>query len=471
MPTSPQDRAPAARALARAALLVLLASACAPDPRDAPRPHVIVWLMDTLRADHLSCYGYARPTSPRLDALAAGGVLFEQAHVHSNWTQPSVASLLSARYPLAHAADFSTRIPEDAELAAEWFGRHGYETAGFTTTVAVARRFGFAQGFETYGELDALRPMRERERRAGADYDAERLVDAATAWLDRRPPDARPFFLYLHGVDTHEPYEPHPGYPAFGARYDGPLDGSVQVQARIKRGEIVPTPEDVQHLVDLYDGEIAYADAQLGRLVDALETRGLLEDVLLVVLSDHGQEFFERGETGHGHGNLLGELTHVPLVMHWPRGLPAGVRVPGLVRGIDVVPTLLALCGLPALPDADGRALVERVRAGGGADARADDPVFVQRARRDGPVFAVRTGDWVLVETEGVSAPVLYDAEPDAPDAGPVRGQAQVEAALAEPLARWRALLEAREAAREGGEGVPLDEPTRRALEELGYLR
>jgi len=443
--------------------LVLLAPACADEP--AGPPHVVVWMVDTLRADHLSCYGYERETSPRLDALAARGVLFEEMHAHSNWTQPSVASILSGTYPMSQAGDFTTALPDEVLLAAEWYARHGYRTAGFTTTVAVARRFGFGQGFEVYEELDLLEPMRARKRRAGSAYDAERVVTAALGWLDRRAPgDESPVFLYLHTVDPHEPYEPHPGGASFGEPYDGPVDGSIETQVRIKRGELVPSARDVQHLIDLYDGEIAYSDAQLGRLVDGLAERDLLDDVLLVVVSDHGQEFFEHGATGHGHESLFGELTHVPLVLHWPDGLRGGVRVPGLARGVDVLPTLLELCGLPPLPHADGVSLLARIREQQPADA----PVLVRRAKGRGERLAVRTPRWLLVEQGEARAPTLFRAEgPTAESgaAGPPDGR------LVDLLEAWRSLIEVREAALGERADVPLDDETRRELEALGYVR
>ena len=382
------------------ACLGVLAGGCA---REAPaRPNVIVWLVDTLRADHLHAYGAARQTSPTLDGLAGGGVLFEQVHAHANWTQPSVASILSGRYPLPSGGEFASRVPEGLTLAAEWYRDHGYATAGLTTTVATAAQFGFAQGCDDYEELDLMLDVRARTQRSAAVYGADALVGAALRWIDGRGrraggggtaggdgadgsegsderdgnngnvggsvDGAAPFFLSLHSVDPHAPYTGRADEPRFAGAYGGPIDGSVASLVKADKGGYAWTDADRQHVVDLYDEDVRFNDRQLGVLCAELERRGLLQDTLLVIVADHGEEFWEHGRLGHGHESLHAELTHIPLVMSWPAGLPAGRRVAGLARAIDILPTLAELCGLPPVPGVDGRSLVGVVRGENGED-------------------------------------------------------------------------------------------------------
>ncbi|GJM22943.1 MAG: hypothetical protein DHS20C15_28580 [Planctomycetota bacterium] len=455
------------------AALVLCTSlvACGPTQERAARrpPNVIVWLVDTLRADHLSCYGYERDTSPQLDALAAQGVLFENAHVNSNWTQPSVVSLLSGRAPPIFESDYSSTIPEGLTLLPEWLRFHGWRTAGFTITAATASHFGFDKGFGEYVELDADLDFTVRTRRSGPEFDADRVVAAALDWIDTRA--AAPFFLSLHSVDPHAPYEAHVGEVAYtDPTYAGPQDGSLtQLDAAFeeRRGF---SAADRRQLIDLYDGEIRYSDTQLGALVAGLRARDLFDNTLLVVVSDHGEEFWDHRTHGHGHRNLHAELTHVPLVMSWPDGLPAGLRVPGLMRGIDLTPTLVHALGLPALPDAEGESVLLRARAGQGLASRRA-LLFADRAKREHGLLAVRSDD-LLLHADPERATELFDLEADPAaqhDLGAER-PAELER-FSDTLHTWRDGRDARRAALElGRASVELDEAQAASLRAMGYL-
>jgi len=380
---------------------------------DAPgkTPNVLIWMVDTLRADHLGCYGYERPTSPNFDALAADGVLFRAAHVHSNWTQPSVASLLSGRYPLPFDEDFTAKVPDEVNMAAEWFSQAGYETAGFTTTVATAAWYGFAQGYDVYEETDVLLDGSSRKNRQSAVHKADHLVGTALRWLDDRADAERPFFLYLHSVDPHAPYESHEGLPSFTGQYDGPMDGSVQQLAWGLMTGYRNTAADLTHLIDLYDDDVRFNDHWFGELRAALTERGLDRNTLIVVVSDHGEEFGDRGALGHGHANLHRELTHVPLIMAWPGTLPAGRAIDALVRGVDVLPTLLELAGVPAIPAADGRSLAVPMLAGG--EPLAGEGLFADRAKSDPGFTALRTPDWLLQMDAAERTTALFDLRAD----------------------------------------------------------
>ncbi len=440
----------------------LAASGCAPTTTELEaqaRPHVVIWLVDTLRADHLGCYGYERPTSPHLDALARNGVRFANLHVHANWTMPSVASLLSGMAPDIYPESWTTRVPDDLALAAERFGEGGYETAGFTATVATAAFFGFDQGYDTYVELDGELSLSERKMRAGRAFDADTLVEAGLEWLDARD-DERPFFLTLHSIDPHAPYAPPAEFDRWTKSYDGTIDGSVASLRGLAARDI--TPRDRAHLLALYDGEVAFNDHALGMLVAGLEARGIAEQTLLVVVSDHGEEFGDRGGYGHAHRNLHRELTHVPWVLHWPVGLAPDVVVEQLVGGMDVLPTLLDACGFE-VDGMDGRSVLDLVR--GTSMSPAD--VYAFRAKQPGDIAAVRTDTHLYHWDERGQRTGLFDLAADTDEHRDMRtGAPALATQLDTRLTTW---LGERAARRRPPAATP-DGATREALIDLGYL-
>ncbi|RKY21344.1 MAG: hypothetical protein DRQ55_04635 [Planctomycetota bacterium] len=500
--TVPRAYAPRVLRWACATLLPLALCACAPTADERPerperpeppeRPHILIWMVDTLRADHLGCYGYGRPTSPNMDALAAEGVLFEQAHVHTNWTLPSVTSLLTGCYPPVFAADFSVAVPAELVMAQQWFGQHGYQTAGMTITLATAGAFGFSRGFDQYRELDAEASPHARRLRQGPEFDADRVVDAALTWLDDERDAARPFLLYLHTVDPHVPYEAH-GEPARdvnaaepGVTADsdadadagdaspqhGPdvVDGSTEARRDGLRSGRSFTRRDRQQLLELYDQELAFNDGEFGRLLEGLTQRGLAEDTLVVLVSDHGEEFWDRRAHGHGHRNLHAELTHVPLILRWPAGLPAGARVDGLMLGIDLAPTLVQLAGLPPLPGADGSSVADVARAGGSLAGRGQI-LFAHRAKQGRDVMAVRSERLLYhLDPQGTTSG-LYDLQADPGAMHDLRAEQPERAAgPREALRNWldsRRLVEGRWQAERD---VVIDEQQAEALRAMGYL-
>jgi len=342
-----------------------LALACLPQiavrvarPDAAGRPSVVVVLLDTLRLDHVGWGGSPLPTTPRLDALARKGVHFTQAIPQSSWTKPSVASLLTGLIPSRHLAvgrpgvGYYPVLPEDRRTLAEAFAVAGYRTAAISTNPNIAWLFGFQQGFEDWME--------------DASWDARRVAAAARDWVGARDGE-QPFFLYLHFNDAHYPYEAPEG---FQGRFDhtgrtAVLNGTTEREFREGSREF--TPEDVEHLRLAYAEEVAFLDEVVGALVeDLLASR---DDLVVVLASDHGEEFLEHGDLGHGH-TLYDELLRVPLQVAWSptlgreKGLVPG-RVESQVRLVDVLPTLLDLAGLawPArAPSLDGESLLSALR-------------------------------------------------------------------------------------------------------------
>jgi len=468
---------------------LLALTACSPDPGPTPsggtppggkpldgtgetpaaqRPNVAIWLVDTLRADRTSAYGHERDTTPVLSELAANGVRFDEFHVNANWTAPSILALLTGMYPVAFGAGERLRAPRQMTMAAEWFWEQGYHTAAFTQSTMTARTSGHPDGYDDFEDAIGYHP---RSHPDAHNLASEHLVNAVEDWLVERDDEGRPFFLYMHTLDPHIPLGEHEGFPSFvDPSYDGPWSGDVPTLRTAREEDWVPDDDDVQHLLDLYDTEVRYADAQLGRLVEALRAAGELDDTLLVIVSDHGEEFFERGARGHAHNNLFRELSHVPLVLHWPAGLEAGTVVDATVRGIDLMPTLLELAGVEALPEVDGRSVAVAVLGRGELE-----PVPVRMARyTTGPnaYAGILTRDFLAVRRDShpraslrlfADASGLEEFE---------RGSAE-RAAFTDPatelLDGWTALRAEREA-RFPAEEETLTDEVRARLEELGYL-
>jgi arylsulfatase A-like enzyme len=286
--------------------------------RQAERPNVIVYLVDTLRPDHLGVYGYERDTSPNLDAFARDAVVFENAYSPSSWTRPATASLMTGLSPLRHRAIGRLDVlGSKHELLSEHLRAAGYRTLGLVTNPNVIALWGFDRGFESYQDIDSS------SRGTRADTVIDRVLEALRAL-----PAEEPVFLYIHTLDPHAPYFPPPPYD---------------------RKFSVPGAERIAR----YDGEIAFGDVHFGRLLDHLRERQQYDDALIVFLSDHGEELQDHSGTGHGH-TLFEEVVRVPLLIKLPNGEHAGARARSPVTLMDVLPTVLAAVGLSVPQGLDG---------------------------------------------------------------------------------------------------------------------
>jgi arylsulfatase A-like enzyme len=340
-------------------------SASKPSP-----PNVVFVSLDTLRADRLSLYGNPRPTSPQIDRWArARGVVFENTVAPSPWTLPSHASMFTGLDALRHGVNHGYPVPRSFKVMADVFRGAGYSTAAVTGGAYVSAEYGFDRGFDSFYS----------HRGWDDDDEMQAGVDRCIAWLQRRA--GQPFLLFLHTYAIHTPYHARQPYftnltgaaappalyvpaPVQPARDDG-----FQVRLRLFKAGGAVEPSDLAVLSGLYDSSIAYADAQLGRLLSALEALGLDRRTVVVVTSDHGEALGERGLASHAYlydFNLL-----VPLVIALPDGRGAGRRIAAQVRSVDILPTLLELAGLPALPGIDGASLVPLIE--GKAEARERD--------------------------------------------------------------------------------------------------
>ena len=322
-------------------------------------PNVVLISVDTVRADHLGCYGYFRPVSPAIDKFASGAVRFENAFTQASWTLPSHMTVMTSQYPSVHCViDRGLSLPDQATMLAEVLSEEGYHTAAFVTWIYVGEAFGFDQGFDEFHELIDRSGQRVLSGRGA--FSAERTTDAVIARLEETLP--QPFFLFVHYFDPHMHYTPPPPYDTlFDPDYTGEACGERGwLQPYIKTLQIDPAvidPRDRAHVEALYDGELCYTDAHLGRLFEAIDTQVELDSCMVVFMSDHGEEFNDHGSM-EGHGwTLYDEIIHVPLIFRMPGPGRPGTVIEDLVGLIDIGPTILQALGVAAPASFQGRSL------------------------------------------------------------------------------------------------------------------
>jgi choline-sulfatase len=401
--------------------------------RTAPRPlNVVIVTLDTTRADRLGAYGYPRAETPNLDALAGRGTLFREAYAHVPLTLPSHASLMTGLLPTRHGVrDNGTFVvPRELAMVTERFRDAGYHTGAFVSAFVLDRRFGLARGFDRYDDdvpgQDAAKAGDPSERSVRA----EATVDRAIHWLGAG--DARPRFMWVHLYDPHAPYE-------------------------------APEPFAGRHPDAPYDGEIAYTDAQIGRLLQALEGSGSRAPWLVVVVGDHGEGLGDHEEMTHGYF-VYGNTQRVPLIISLPGHVPAARTVDGVVRVVDIAPTVLEIAGLPPLPGADGRSLVRLMAGSASGDA---GPAYLESFHPRiwwgaQELLALRTGRWLFVEAP---RPELYDVAADPAE--------RVNVATTHPRELETLTTLLKDYARAGAPASPratLDPAAEARLRSLGYL-
>ena len=416
------------RSILAVALLVAGAAAYWLSRPRVPRIRRVVLIsVDTLRPDHLGAYGYSRPTSPAFDALAARGVLFEDASSPAPWTLPAHATLLTGLYPGRHGLKAHDRyLPPELETLATRLGRNGWVTAAVVNSHNLSARFGLDRGFQEFRYVEEDVARREPERA---------IVDQALAWLKRHR-DAR-LFLFVHSYDVHSDYASLPALErAFDTSPPGRADGTTRQLTAFREGRARLAAADAKHLVDLYDAGIRQFDDELARLVDGMRQERLLDDALVIVTSDHGEEFFEHGGVLHGRTQYE-EVLRVPLVFVGP-ALPSGLRVAAPVSLLDVLPTTLALVGVPSPEVADGEDLRPLLR-GAGPRRLLLRPLFGEadhNNREPDMLRSLRQGRLKLHLDRSTGALRLYDLADDPGE------RLDVAAARADAIVPLRELLD-----------------------------
>ncbi|MFN7986544.1 MAG: sulfatase-like hydrolase/transferase [Thermoanaerobaculia bacterium] len=425
-----------------AALTLLLAAAlggpaaCRGTRRGADRPNVLLVTIDTTRADRLGCYGFTLARTPNLDRLAREGVRFTDAIAVAPITLPSHSSILTGLLPPAHGVrdNGSYALGAGAVTLAERLKAAGYATHALVSAIVLNRRYGLDQGFDSYDDdlwtEDAPKLFLIRDR------PARKTADRLLEWLDgwKRGGREKPFFAWVHFFDPHQPYTPE--------AQDRPL---------------APTP---------YDAEIAGVDRALGRILERLRADGLLDDTVVVATADHGESLGEHGEKTHAVF-VYDATVHVPLLVRYPRLVPQGKLYEGPASSVDIVPTLLALLGLPGGGETEGANLLPALRGEAPPPARPQysESLLSEVGFGMAPLHAVRSGGFKYVRAP---RPELYDLAADPKELANIFEKDRRRAALLDDLLQSTMDASARKAV--AAEASPMSKETMEALRSLGYL-
>lgn len=423
-------------------------------------PNIVLISIDSLRADHLHSYGYARQTSPNIDALASSGAVFETVISPTSWTLPAHMTLMTSLAPEEHGVITNRlRLGANVDTLPMRLQRAGYTTAGFVSATYLDGLYGFSRGFDEYDDYTLLRVAGEKSRAAVTSQQvAQRAINFLHQHSDTR--DARPFFLFLHFFDVHYNYNPpQPFARMFDGSYAGHATGDVDM---VREGM---SSRDLNHVVALYDGEIAWVDANIGNILATLHRLGIDDNTIVAITADHGEEFLEHGQAAH-YKTLYDEVLRVPLVIHYPGHVVAGRRLQGQVRLMDVAPTLLALAGLPVAKPHSGtgaRSLACLMTSPGPRSA----PVLPAFGDLRGEVASVRTGGAKLIRNLRTHREEFYDLASDPGertnlDALPKTQRDQLRIILD----RWRST-----ANNPSNAQADLDEEEKASLRSLGYMQ
>lgn len=419
--------------------------------------NLIVISVDTLRADMLSCYGYDRPTSPTIDGVAQEGVLFEDVSATAPWTLPSHASIFTGLYPNRHGVKSrSQSLPEDVETLAEIFAEHGFATSAIVNFPYLGERYGLHRGFDhfEYMEPTARLPQPSRIRHHAEEWLAQNSLE--------------PFFLFVHFFDAHSSYTSRRRWEELFVRpSESVADGTSEQLIQIRAANISLSDSDVSHLIDLYVSGIYQVDNQISKFLKFLDSKQLGDNTVIVITSDHGEEFFEHGSVLHGRTQFK-EVLSVPLIIRGP-GIPRGRRISDPVSLVDIAPTLVSLFGLSTDVSFDGLDLGHFFEEKA-AEKQPDRFLFGEAAAhklgRDDITRSVRYGRHKLIFNEETLEAHLYDLKADPLETIDI---SQSSPAVFELL--MKRLENFMKLERIEGEGLPpLSLEEAELLREMGYL-
>jgi arylsulfatase A-like enzyme len=455
------------------------------------KPNVILLTIDTLRADILNCYGYNTPLTPNIDRLAASGIRFEQAISGGSWTQAAFPVIMTSSYAAMYGGCLG-RLASERPSPVETLAGHGYKTGGFSTNPHLSRTTGYDRGFHHFSDLvpaeadPRLRRIKggqhllrnplfhyglgligNRMRPARLYSSAAEVTDNVFDWLERVEP---PFFGWVHYMDMHWPYHleetlTHPRDIAQAWQDLALMHGRSNFNGN---GPITATQRN--HFVGLYEQSLQYLDAQIGRLMGHLDSLGYGSNTTVILLADHGEEFLDHGRWGHWESNLYDEILRAPLIIRLPDQPRArGQVIRRQVRLLDLMPTILDLCGCPLPSDLMGVSLVPLWTQ---REAEYTVETAISEMRRDPwHRIAVRTEAFKYIwDSKRPNQPDLYDLRADPAEKQNVSGQYPQE------VSRFQAQVEAhlrRVAETEPSTAAPeleLDEEVTRRLRDLGYL-
>jgi arylsulfatase A-like enzyme len=414
------------------------------------KPNILLIVLDTARADHFSCYGYKRETTPNLDKFASGGVLFKNAISASSWTLPSHASIFTGKYPSEHGANYKSPYLDQSNVTlAEIVNEHGWYTLGFTGNSWISKKVGMTQGFSFFDEdvdrigflsnATQLRHLKLTKKMIREGYDdmipykryifpngyrkADEFLPAIIKKLKYRSTD-RPFFLFINFNDPHTPYEPPKNFRMFvekGRRFGFRVEFSNLAGKRDRKsGKFHLSKDFYRHLNDLYDGEVRFVDHYLGKLFAGLKELELWENTVIIVTADHGESIGEHGLWDHGH-SLYIEQVSVPLIISYPAKFNGGIAVEALVETVDIFPTVLDLVGLNTETYISGRSLrgylqaesKEEKKEGKAISEIFEDPFYARNIvafKQD--LKSIRDGNETFISSSQ-GAKEYYDRFPD----------------------------------------------------------
>ena len=422
-------------------------------------PNIILISIDALRADHLSCYGYHRNTSPNIDRLAGQGVLFKNAFSQATWTLPSHASIFLSQYVWRHKVDhYKKRLGNSVATLAEILKDRNYATAAFTGGAGVSSRYGFNRGFEIY---------RDGAPGNNKHYGIASYIDKLSGWLESVR--NKKFFLFIHTYDVHSPY--NPPLPYFDLYTKGRCEGK---HLRMSKG-IMPwkldvsklTPEEINYIMAVYDGAINYVDDQLGKIFDKLDQLDIDDNTIIIFTADHGEAFKEHGKLQHS-GKPHIELVHVPLIMKGP-GIPRNRTYENGVQHIDIVPTILEILNIRQRKEMQGRSLLVLMK---NCEIKEDFKTYsFGRARKKPQIrfsMSLRTKEWTYIMNQDGPDELYNRIDDPKEQKNLIKKRPIIGQRLKKELADFIALTS--ETKPQVAEKVDIDEKLKEQLKSLGYL-
>ena len=436
--------------------------------------------VETLRADHVSCLGYNRETTPTIDKLAKEGVLFSNAIAASSWTMPAVMSVFTSVYPGVHkTTDYYKKLSDGITTLAEILQENGYVTAGFTANTTLESRHGFCKGFDLYDDfsvdldsgLNLFGDNDNSGRRVNYTEETSKSTQrAAIGWL--KDNHDKPFFMFVFYVDPHYDYTPpSPFDTIFDANYVGLADGRGIFDEPLKSNR--PAQRDLEHIIALYDGEILYTDGYITKLLGKFKEYGILDNSFIILFGDHGEEFYEHGSTIHGD-TLYNEVIHVPMIFRWPSAIPEDKQSSVLVSQVDIVPTILDYL------DVEYDGFVQGISLKGLIEGNRKIPhdiVYSEVSLSGNRIFAAAMSkDYKFILDLNTGKKELFDINDDPYEQVNIYMEKSKDgsSALEEHLRLWlenNSRVSAQLSGRQAPDKVNLDEDYIRKLKSLGYIQ
>jgi len=413
---------------------------CARSEAQNNLPNILLFTIDACRPDHFGCYDYQYDTTPHIDALARKGFLFTRAFSQSAWTTPGMISIFTSLYPHVHTVDAKGKtLDEDILTLPDILKTNGYK-------VPVLPRFVDIPNYWHLGfDMVSKEQFQGEERGEGED-----LLKLLEAYKDQK------FFIWYHYHSLHLPYNPQSPYDKMFSQHiekstsaDSEAVATVKKRSVIKAGSIGFNDNDKETVIALYDGQLRVLDDYIGRLVEKMKAWNILDNTIIIITSDHGEELFEHGFIGHAstslNAKLYDEIIHVPLIILWPKLLKPGIS-DELVQQIDIMPTLLEMLGIPEPSGLQGRSLFSVIR---GTSGTKSHPVFSEtilggyqstREMEEIKLQCIRTNEWKLIRTTGTGSDryELYNMNKDqAEKRNVIENYPSVSNGLVKELLRW----------------------------------